>query len=61
MSPLDALNILKAIDALMTLAIRSGLSMEEYRNLKAESGGGPLTEEQLQQLSSRLRDSLERM
>lgn len=57
MNPVD---IIRLLDAAITLAINSGLNWQKFAQMKAEAGG-QLTDEQLEELAGQLRDTIGRM
>lgn len=50
--------VIQAIDLILGLVLRSTLAVQKYHQLKAENGGQPLTDEQIDELAAEADDSL---
>lgn len=57
---MNTLEIVRLLDAIVALALRAGISIARYQELREQSGGN-LTDEQVEQLAQESEDAVGRM
>lgn len=57
---MNALELVRALDALLTVAISAGINIAKLTALR-EASGGTLTIEQIQELAAEARQSIDRL
>jgi hypothetical protein len=58
---MNTLEVVRLLDAVISLAISAGVSVERYNALRAQSASGRLTAEQLEELAASARQKVERL